>query len=137
MSYVYPSLQDVDIKIPSQLRENRYCVSFDHDLPGDRSIRLHQSGSRFALGSAPPNFFGQSAPTLGYGGWHRREIRRRRSDRLSCLLSKKIPLNATVPVCNTQRHNRVYPSPQPVDSAHLVPCMLCQRQGDLCNRYRA
>ena len=50
MSYAYPSPQDVGVKIPPRLREDRFCAGFHHGLRGGQLERVEYFRLSFRLG---------------------------------------------------------------------------------------
>lgn len=57
MIYVYPSLQEVDIKIPPQRREDRFCAGFNHGLRGGQLDRVEYFRLSFRLGVRAAKLF--------------------------------------------------------------------------------
>lgn len=50
MSHVYPTPQDVGIKIPGHLKEGRYCSGFEHALRGGQIDRVEHFRLSFREG---------------------------------------------------------------------------------------
>lgn len=57
MSYIYPSPQDVDIKISPQLRKDRFLAGFDHGLQGGQLDRVEYFRLSFRLGFRAAKLF--------------------------------------------------------------------------------